>query len=164
MGACGTLIRFALVHEEQSKGLETEVAQRQLIALVILTEPASAERAGRHVDVLVRDGLGPDAVAFRTQEVREVAGHEARRTALADVGQFPARRWVGLGCRREWPRVVSHILEYGLHQALGVPRQSAKKDLDAFHFGFCERTRLVTPAMEIAGYDHGRSPNDGGGK
>jgi hypothetical protein len=91
---CRPLVRIALVDQEHPERLQPDVPERQLVALVILAEPAGAARAGGDIDIVVDHLVGADALAFPAQEIGEVSGGEAGRAALSDIGQLAAGRQV----------------------------------------------------------------------
>ena len=47
------LVQVVLGHQEHAERVQAGVAQRQLVALVVLPEAAGAARAGREVDELL---------------------------------------------------------------------------------------------------------------
>src|SRR5215470_14007916 len=106
----GTLIDAVLREQEHAERLESHVAERELVALVVLAEAACPAGAGGHVDVLLRDLLGADALRLGAEEVGEVPGREARRTALADVGHLAPGEKILLGRGRQDLRVVAEAL------------------------------------------------------
>jgi len=91
------LIELVLLDEEHPEGIETEIAERELVALVVLAETAGAAGARGHVDVLVGHALRADALRLGAQEIRQVSGGEARRAALADIGQLATEKEIALG-------------------------------------------------------------------
>src|SRR5690606_29196591 len=85
-----------------------------------------------------------DPLAFLAQEIGEVAGREAGRTTLSDIGQFAAQEEIVPRRDRQRPRLVAKVLEHRLHDAFGAPVQPSVEDLDVFDFGSREGARLVS--------------------
>ncbi len=124
----GLLVEVVLGQEEHPEGVEARVAQRQLVALVVLAEAAGAARPGRQVDVALRHFLGADALGFAAEEVDEVARREAGRAALADVGHLAPGQEILLGGDGQDARLISALLEHRLENALGAPVQAAEQN------------------------------------
>src|SRR6185503_8022543 len=137
---------------EQAEGVEAAVAQGQLVALVVLPETARAARPRGDVDVALRNLGGPVLPGLGLQEVDEVPGREARRTALADVGELPAGLEVLARGRGEDPRAITEIVEHRLDHALGAPVQAAEEDGDVIALGageWCGRVGAVRPVGNL---------------
>jgi hypothetical protein len=137
---------------------------------VILAEAAGAARPGGEIDVFVGHCLRPDALGFVLQEPREVAGHEARRAALPDVGQLAPAQQILLGRRRQDARLVAEVLESGLDQMLGAPVQAPEEDLGVRPLLPGERGGGIGAVVALLGMmlagrqfgdGHGRSPPAG---
>ena len=122
------LVQVVLGHEEHAERLQPAVTQRQLVALVILAEPAGAAGAGREVDELLADVGHAGLLGFLLQEVDQVARREAGRAALADVGDLAAGQEVVLGGHREDLRLVPGALQHGLDDSFDAPVQAAEQD------------------------------------
>src|SRR3712207_7825293 len=58
----------------------------------LFPSPTLSRSAGGHIDVFVAHRLPADALRLAAQEIGKVPGREARRAALADVGEFAAGR------------------------------------------------------------------------
>jgi hypothetical protein len=93
------LVQPVLRQQEHPEGLEPRVPQGELVALVVLTEPAGAAGARREVDVAPGDLGRPDSPGLAAQEVDQVPGGEAGRAALPDVGHLAAGEKVLLAGR-----------------------------------------------------------------
>src|SRR5262249_51827154 len=72
-----SLVEAVLRHEEESKGLEADVSERHLIALVILTEAAGTAGAGGKIDVTPIHFIGAERLALLPQKVRQVPRRKA---------------------------------------------------------------------------------------
>ncbi len=110
---------------------------------MILTEPARPAGAGGEIEVFLRDLLRARFLDFLLQEVEQVSGREARRAALADIGDGPAGQQVGLCRRRENLRFVAKPRERALDKAFSTPVQSAIKNRDVLTLFPGEGPRLV---------------------
>src|SRR5262249_34515207 len=95
------LVDAVLPEEKHAERIEADVAQRELVALMVLAERARATGARRHVDVTGRDFRGADLGGLAAQVIGQVAGGEARWTALADVGDFAPGEKILAGRRRQ---------------------------------------------------------------
>src|SRR5262249_49809663 len=77
------------------------------------------------------------------QEVHQIAGGEARRAALPDVGDLASGEKIFFGRDGEDLRAISTLLEHGLEDPLGAPVQAAEQDRDRVALATRERPRRV---------------------
>src|SRR6185503_18496584 len=82
--------QVVLGQQEHAKCAEAGIAETQLVALVVLPEPAGAASTGRQVDVALGCFLDPVLLRLLLDEVDQVPRREARGAALANVGDLPA--------------------------------------------------------------------------
>src|SRR5262249_43287734 len=122
---------------------EADVAQRELVALMVLAETAGTAGARRHVDVARRDFCGADLGRLAAQVIGQVAGREAGWTALADVRNFAPGEQILAGRRWQRLRPVPEVLQRRLDEALGAPVQAAEEDGGRLAFRSRKRPRLV---------------------
>ena len=141
------LVQVVLGHQEHPEALEPAVAQRQLVARVVLAEAAGAARAGGEVDVLLVDRLDADLLRLFLQKVDEIAGREAGRAALTDVGGLAAGEQVFLRRDGQDLRAVPTALEHRLQDALDAPVQAAEQDRHGVALGACEGSRRIRPIV-----------------
>ena len=74
---------------------------------MILTEPARATGARRDIGIFLADHFGTDACPLAAKKLRQVAGHEAGGTALADIGELAAKQKI-IACRlRQWASAIA---------------------------------------------------------
>ena len=143
VAASVALVEAVLRHQEQTERFESDVAQRQLVALVILAETARAAGAGGQINVAPGDFIRADVRSPGVEEGREVAGGEAGGTALTDIGELAPEVQVLACCRREALRAIPGVLEHRLDDALDAPVQAAEQDRDVRTFGPREGTRNI---------------------
>ena len=150
----GALIGLLLIDQEHAERFEPDIAQRKLVALVILAEAAGPAGTGGDIGVSVRHCPGADPFGLGAQEVGQVASGEAGRAALADIGQFAPGHQVFAGRGRKRARAVSHVLEDGLEHALGPPMQPAEQDLGPLDLLFAHRWGNIGTIMMVRGDGH----------
>ncbi len=127
------------------KAVEPEIAQRQLVALVILAEAAGAAGPCGHVDITIRDRLAAEALRLRVQIVGEIAGGEAGWATLPNIGKLATAHEIVFGGGRKRAGAVAQVLENGLNHAFGAPMQAAVKYLDLGSICSQERPWRIGP-------------------
>jgi hypothetical protein len=149
------LVQVVLGHQEHPELVEPRVAQRQLVARVVLPEPTGPARAGGEVDELLVHLLDTGLLGFLLQEVDEVARGEAGRAALADVGDLAPGQQVFLGCHRQDARLVPTALEHALDDPLDAPVQATEQDRGGVAVGASEGLGGVRPVVLSGDRGHG---------
>src|SRR5207237_6454457 len=114
-------------------------------------EAAGPAGAGREVDELPGDLLGAALARFLLEEVDEVAGGEAGRAALPDVGDLAAGEQVVLGGHRKDLGLVAAGLEHALDDPLDAPVQPTEEDRHRVALRPRERPRGVRAVMVSCG-------------
>jgi hypothetical protein len=141
------LVQVVLGHQEHPEALEPAVAQGQLVARVVLAEAAGATGAGGEVDVLLVHRLDAELLRLLLEEVHEIAGGEAGRTALADVGGLAAGEQVRLRGDGQDLRAVAAVLQHRLQDALDAPVQASEQDRHRVALGAREGAGRVRPVV-----------------
>src|SRR6185295_11837725 len=141
------LIHLILGEQEHTERFQSGVAERQLIALVVLPEPAGAAGPGGEVHILIIDLLGADALGLRAEEVDEVPGCKTGRATLADVGHLATGEQIVLGCHRQDAAAIATVLEYRLEHFFQAPMEASEQNRDRVPFGAWKRFRTIGPVM-----------------
>ena len=137
------LVELVLGEEEHAEGVEPGIAQGQLVALVILAEATGPAGAGGQIDELLVHVLGAGRLGLLLEEVDQVAGGEAGRAALADVGDLAPGEEIVLGGHRQDLRLVAAALQHRLEDPLDAPVQAAEEDRHRIALGAGEGARGI---------------------
>src|SRR6185503_8778908 len=114
----GALLEPVLSEQKHAERVEAGIAQRELVALVVLTEAARATGTRGHVNVALSYLIGADVPRLAAQIVGQVAGGEARRTTLPDVGDLAAGEQIIARRRRQDFGAITEVLHRTLDDAL----------------------------------------------
>ncbi len=152
------LIEPALGEQEHAKRLQTAVAQRELVTLMILSESARAARAGGEVHVVLGNLLGTRLLGPVAQKVGQIACREARRATLADIRERAPGEQILPRCGGKDLGPVAEPVERGLDDTLCTPVQTSEQDCHVLALVSHERTRLVRSEMLRGSAHHDYSP------
>ncbi len=145
------LIEAFLPEQEHTEGFQAHVLQRELVALVVLPEAAGTAGTCGDVDVLMRHLLHAERLRLLLEVVGEVAGGEAGRAALADVGHLTPGKEIRARGGRQDLRAVAEVLHRALDQPLDAPVQAAEQDGGVLPLLAREGARLVGAVVPAAG-------------
>ena len=146
--------QVVLGQQEHAEGAQAGVAESQLVALVVLPEPAGAASAGRQIDVALGRFLDPVLLRLPPDEVDQVARREARGTALADVGDLPAGEKILPRGHGEDLGAIAAVFQHGLDQPLDAPVQPAEEDRHRIALGAGEGPRSICAVVLGDGRGH----------
>lgn len=120
---------------------------------MVLAEAARPAGAGRHIHVASGNFLRARFLRLLAQKIDQVARREARRAALADIGDRATGKKIRLCRRGEDFGLVAKPLQGSLEETLGASVRAAEQDGDVGALVSGERLRLVSSEV-LCGWPH----------